>query len=620
MRSALCPWVVGALALSILLSRSVGTAGIVEDFDGGWADRSYAGVSTYNHAGVGIWVSNDALVSRVNARSGEGVRFDDGTTSPYLEFQGLDGNGIDGGVGTVSFWYRHWDGDGSTVSFALEYSIGGGSWIEAGTGTVTTETAYQKFASVLNLTDNDIRLRIVGTVNNERLLLDDVEVTSMGPTMGFLHTASMRAEPDGTISIPVQLSLLDDTNQEPNESLILILSGATGAGIERATHVLTITDDDATGAPGAGELTIMTANTTSGNTQDYEGPGDRIFQALDPDVVAIQEFNVPDAGGRRAWVDRVFGTGFHYMVEPGEENIPCGVVSRYPITASGQWEDPQVGDRDFAWATIDIPGAIDLHVISVHLHGSGGTASRDIEAGIIMTAVGGQFPASDYIALCGDFNTTLRTEAAVQTFKAVFSDQHVPVDRHGDSDTNEPRNKPYDWVMPNGPLEELHQAITVGGLEFPDGLVFDSRLWSPPPAPALAGDSGAAHMQHMAVIKSYLLPLTTTMGTPVSWFESYGITSEFDNAELLDLDGDGLAAWQEYVAGTDPTVAASVFEIVTVEGENSVSVTCSKQPIRHYETRPFGGWHTFVDDFGPETSGGSAPGGWRLYRVGVSPP
>lgn len=262
-------------------------------------------------------------------------------------------------------------------------------------------------------------------------------------------------------------------------------------------------------AAGGETLVIAAANTTTGNRQHYEGPGERILQALDPDIVGIQEFNVPDAGGIRAWVDRVFGTGFHFSIEPGDELIPCGVISRYPITASGEWQDPQVPDRDFAWASIDIPGEVDLHVISVHFHGSGGSPSRDAEARVIIDRVKATFPATDYIVLAGDLNTSSRTEACITTLEAVFSDARVPVGPGGDDDTNQPRSKPYDRVMPNAPLEALHTTFEFGGKSFPDGLVFDTRQWDPPPAPALTTDSGTENMQHMAVVKAYRLPVAT---------------------------------------------------------------------------------------------------------------
>ena len=51
-------------------------------------------------------------------------------------------------------------------------------------------------------------------------------------------------------------------------------------------------------------------------------------------------------------------------------------------------------------------------------------------------------------------------------------------------------------------------------------------------------------------------------GTPYEWLASYGLTNggaTFDQAAVADTDTDGLSAWQEYIAGTDPTSPASVF-------------------------------------------------------------
>ena len=45
-----------------------------------------------------------------------------------------------------------------------------------------------------------------------------------------------------------------------------------------------------------------------------------------------------------------------------------------------------------------------------------------------------------------------------------------------------------------------------------------------------------------------------------AWLASYGLPSD-GSADYLDSDGDGLNNWQEYLAGTNPTNASSVFKI-----------------------------------------------------------
>jgi endonuclease/exonuclease/phosphatase family metal-dependent hydrolase len=256
---------------------------------------------------------------------------------------------------------------------------------------------------------------------------------------------------------------------------------------------------------------IMAANTTSGTQQAYEGPGIRIFQGLKPDVVGIQEFNY-ESGTLRQLVDTAFGTGFYYYVEPGGQSLPNGIVSRWPIVASGQWTDPYVSDRDFAWATIAIPGVVPLHVVSVHLWGSGGSSGRQSEAIVLTNKMRAQFSTNDYLALCGDFNTTSRTEPCVQTFKSTalrLSDAHVPVDKNNNYNTSEPRSNPYDWVMPNPALDLLLTTTVVQNYSYTNGLVFDTETWNSAtlPSPIQSGDSHVSGMQHMPVIKDFRIPV-----------------------------------------------------------------------------------------------------------------
>lgn len=61
----------------------------------------------------------------------------------------------------------------------------------------------------------------------------------------------------------------------------------------------------------------------------------------------------------------------------------------------------------------------------------------------------------------------------------------------------------------------------------------------------------------------------TSHGTPVSWLASYGWTNDFEMAASADTDGDGMAAWQEYVAGTSPVDPASVLKVAAEQTGHS---------------------------------------------------
>jgi hypothetical protein len=56
-----------------------------------------------------------------------------------------------------------------------------------------------------------------------------------------------------------------------------------------------------------------------------------------------------------------------------------------------------------------------------------------------------------------------------------------------------------------------------------------------------------------------LTPPATTNGTPLTWLEFHGFTSEHQAADDADQDSDGFYTWQEFVLGTDPNDSASAF-------------------------------------------------------------
>src|SRR4029079_15990474 len=107
--------------------------------------------------------------------------------------------------------------------------------------------------------------------------------------------------------------------------------------------------------------------------------------------------------------------------------------------------------------------------------------------------------------VAGDFNVDSRSQAAMTTFKTFLSDGPIPTDAQsgGDPDTNEPRNKPYDYVLPSFSFTNLLTASVFPSHSFSNGLVFDSRVYTPlsDVAPVQFGDSSNA--QHMAVLKDF---------------------------------------------------------------------------------------------------------------------
>jgi hypothetical protein len=62
------------------------------------------------------------------------------------------------------------------------------------------------------------------------------------------------------------------------------------------------------------------------------------------------------------------------------------------------------------------------------------------------------------------------------------------------------------------------------------------------------------------VVKTDPTEQYTTNGTPYSWLDLYGLTNYVAD-DVLDQDNDRLKTWQEYIAGTVPTNAASVFKV-----------------------------------------------------------
>lgn len=251
-------------------------------------------------------------------------------------------------------------------------------------------------------------------------------------------------------------------------------------------------------------ITIATANLSDSTSQAYEEPGIRLLQALKPDVVAIQEFNYR-SGNSQDLVRKIFGPAYHFAREKGGARLPNGIISHYPVVAFGQWEDSYVANRKFAWATLQIPGPKPLHVVSVHLV-QNHSERRLPEARHLLKLIREKFPEDDYVVLCGDFNVPTRESAALAELTKWFDDSAQPADQNGNKNTNANRNRPYDFVLPNPALAQHHAPTVLLGQRFPDGLVFDTRLWNPLPPPAEWEDT-ARNLQHLPVLKTFRIPV-----------------------------------------------------------------------------------------------------------------
>jgi endonuclease/exonuclease/phosphatase family metal-dependent hydrolase len=265
-----------------------------------------------------------------------------------------------------------------------------------------------------------------------------------------------------------------------------------------------------TGAPLT--IRVVAGNVSSGNNQSYDpGHGGRILKALRPDVVMIQEFtyganSTPEI---TTFVTRYLGADFTFTRGTGQ--IPNGVLTRFPILASGEWTDASVGNRAFVWARIDIPGPRDLFAVSVHLLTSS-SSNRNAEATQLSGYLKANVTDDAYIAIGGDFNTDSHSEPAFSAFASIaVTTGPWPADQASNGNTNASRAKPYDYVIGSPALDVLHVPVALGGVTFADGIVFDTRVFTPlaalntaaDPDAVLASDSAASNMQHMAVARDF---------------------------------------------------------------------------------------------------------------------
>ncbi len=245
----------------ILLIFSIDTIAtpITETFDG-WTDGTYGTISTYTDGAGGMWETNNSICDPLNARSGNVIRFnDDSGSNEYLLYKGIDGNGKDGGIGTFSFWYRHWDGNVPTepVQFQVQYNQGGAGWMDIGTVIDVTSTTYAQFSQTVNLSGDDILFRIISIDDKERLLIDDMSVTDYVVSSPPVITSSLTDSGDCNTSYSYQIVA---TNSP---------TGYTATGLPTGLNINTSTGE-ITGIPtstGLHNVTITASNASGTDTE-----------------------------------------------------------------------------------------------------------------------------------------------------------------------------------------------------------------------------------------------------------------------------------------------------------------------------------------------------------------
>ncbi|MBP9114407.1 MAG: endonuclease/exonuclease/phosphatase family protein [Polyangiaceae bacterium] len=312
------------------------------------------------------------------------------------------------------------------------------------------------------------------------------------PLLGFACSGESTAEPtpDATSTEDVE---------EPREA-----GADVAADVNKADVVSTV--PCASTVPAR----VVAANLTSGNKQNYDpGHGIRILKGLAPMLVLLQEFNYKSSqpADLNEMTQTICGADCKYV--RGNGDIPNGILTTLPIMESGSWLDTEVGNRDFVWARIDLPGPNDLLVVSVHLLTSGG---RSVEGANLAKLIETNMKPGEHVLLGGDFNSPNRNDGSVTPFSKLLNTAGpypTGPGPGGNSDgTNMSRKDPLDWLLASTSLEKLETPTVMGaGRSFARGLVFDTRYYVPlSDAPGtLLDDSAAPSMQHMAVVRTFNL-------------------------------------------------------------------------------------------------------------------
>ncbi|WP_225035070.1 T9SS type A sorting domain-containing protein [Winogradskyella sp. SM1960] len=255
---------------------SLGFAQVSENFD----SFTSGGYGNYNYNNFDI---NNGLSESSNSRSGKAVRLKN-QSNANLEYVGSDGNGKDGGVGTITFWYRSWDSS-PTAEYVVESSINNGLYNQIGSSIATSSTSYAEWTHTLDDSSDDIKIRVRRT-NGERLIIDDFEITDFsGPTC---IAPTSQASTYNTTALGTTSATLNWTHGDGEEVLVVVKEGSAVDTDPEVGTTYTGNTTFTSGDPiGTGNYAVYSGSTTE--TVSITGLSEATTYH-----VAIYEYNTTD--------------------------------------------------------------------------------------------------------------------------------------------------------------------------------------------------------------------------------------------------------------------------------------------------------------------------------------
>ncbi len=163
-------------------------------------------------------------------------------------------------------------------------------------------------------------------------------------------------------------------------------------------------------------------------------------------------------------------------------------------------------------------------------------------------------------------------------------------------------------------------GAAVTGMSFDNGSTSTNFTWS---NVQTSGVLAVTFTQQVVTVSS-----NCPVAVPYSWMAQQGVTSNQDAAAVLDPDVDGMKTWQEYIADTNPTNAASrlaVTSLTIVTNQVRLVWTGGSSAWQSVEYRnslmDTNGWRAIYTNTPPtpitnilfDTSAGSATS--RFYRI-----